>query len=102
MNKTSRIDILSMRQRCRGVLSFAPQKSRAVGSQATLGNLHLQERSTGEKQVLQEASQGASDAFVGGISNYSMFESHHFLDSANQRYVCPGGQNTSFYFLLHN
>lgn len=44
-----------------------------------------------------------SDASVGAISNYLMFESNHFLDLANQSFFSPfKGKIPSFYFLLHN
>lgn len=84
-----------------------PPRSRAVGRQVTLENPSLPEESTGDRGSGEKAGSarglaGRVYAFVGAISNYSVFESHHFLDSANQRYFCPRGQNTSFYFLLHN
>lgn len=78
-----------------GSLGFAPPEVEECGCSVPSGE-HIYRKEaheTGfgeEGRVPQEALPSAhSNAFVGAISNYLMFESNHFLDLANRRYFFP-------------
>jgi hypothetical protein len=108
MNKTW-IDILSVDgDACKSV--FCPSLSQKGGDvQSILDKTYLQ-KGAHKTEALEEKTEFLrrpmqcvySNAFVGAISNYLMFESNHFLDLANQRFFLLKGKIPSFYFLLHN